>query len=206
MCFTAVEFPDDPNVVGIKYWYACTFEDVKVGDGVIAPLGRHNNLQKGIVREVRFEYEYNAPYPVYLIKYVKEVVRPARSFEMYEITKKRVLNPTVTSMDIYAPLVAKKAEPGQFVILRVDEDGERIPLTVAGYDREAGTVEIIFQIVGATPMKLNLKNEGDCLADFCGPLGCATETEGLKKVCIVGGGVGCAIALPVARKLHELGC
>ena len=206
MCFTAVEFPDDPNVVGIKYWYACTYEDVKVGDGVIAPLGRHNNLQKGIVREVRFEYEYNAPYPVYLIKYVKEVVRPARSFEMYEITKKRVLNPTVTSMDIYAPLVAKKAEPGQFVILRVDEDGERIPLTVAGYDREAGTVEIIFQIVGATTMKLNLKNEGDCLADFCGPLGCATETEGLKKVCIVGGGVGCAIALPVARKLHELGC
>ncbi len=206
MCFTAVEFPDDPNVVGIKYWYACTYEDVKVGDGVIAPLGRHNNLQKGIVREVRFEYEFNAPYPVYLIKYVKEVVRPARSFEMYEITKKRVLNPTVTSMDIYAPLVAKKAEPGQFVILRVDEDGERIPLTVAGYDREAGTVEIIFQIVGATTMKLNLKNEGDCLADFCGPLGCATETEGLKKVCIVGGGVGCAIALPVARKLHELGC
>ena len=125
---------------------------------------------------------------------------------MYEIKTKRVLNPTVTMMDIYAPLVAKKAEPGQFVILRVDEDGERIPLTVAGYDREAGTVKIIFQIVGATTMKLNQKEAGECLADFCGPLGRATETDGLKKVCIVGGGVGCAIALPVAQKLHSLGC
>ncbi len=125
---------------------------------------------------------------------------------MYEIKTKRVLNPTVTMMDIYAPLVAKKAEPGQFVILRVDEDGERIPLTVAGYDREAGTVKIIFQIVGATTMKLNQKEASECLADFCGPLGRATETDGLKKVCIVGGGVGCAIALPVAQKLHSLGC
>lgn len=125
---------------------------------------------------------------------------------MYEIKTKRVLNPTVTMMDIYAPLVAKKAEPGQFVILRVDEEGERIPLTVAGYDREAGTVKIIFQIVGATTMKLNQKEAGECLADFCGPLGRATETDGLKKVCIVGGGVGCAIALPVAQKLHSLGC
>lgn len=125
---------------------------------------------------------------------------------MYEIKSKRELNSTVTMMDIYAPLVAKKAQPGQFVILRVDSDGERIPLTVAGYDRAAGTVKIIFQIVGATTMKLNRKLVGESLSDFCGPLGCATETEGLKKVCIVGGGVGCAIALPVAQKLHELGC
>lgn len=125
---------------------------------------------------------------------------------MYEIKTKRILNPTVTMMDIYAPLVAKKAEPGQFIILRVDEDGERIPLTVAGYDRQAGTVKIIFQIVGATTMKLNQKEVGESLADFCGPLGRATETDGLKKVCIIGGGVGCAIALPVAQKLHELGC
>ena len=125
---------------------------------------------------------------------------------MYEIKTKRALNPTVTMMDIYAPLVARKAEPGQFIILRVDEDGERIPLTVAGYDRQSGTVKIIFQIVGATTMKLNQKEVGESLADFCGPLGRATETDGLKKVCIIGGGVGCAIALPVAQKLHELGC
>lgn len=125
---------------------------------------------------------------------------------MYRIVKKRVLNPTVTMMDIYAPLVAKKAKAGQFIILRVDEEGERIPLTVAGYDRTFGTVKIIFQIVGATTMKLNAKNEGDYIADFCGPLGCATEMEGLKKVCVVGGGVGCAIALPVAQRLNELGC
>lgn len=125
---------------------------------------------------------------------------------MYKIVRKRVLNPTVTEMDIYAPLVAKKAEAGQFIILRVDEEGERIPLTVAGYDREEGTVRIIFQIVGGTTMRLNLKNEGEYIADFVGPLGCATHTEGLKKVCIVGGGVGCAIALPVAQKLHSLGC
>lgn len=125
---------------------------------------------------------------------------------MYRIVRKRILNPTVTMMDVYAPLVAKKAKAGQFIILRVDEDGERIPLTVAGYDRAMGTVKIIFQIVGATTMKLNAKNEGDYIADFCGPLGCATEVEGLKKVCVVGGGVGCAIALPVAQRLHELGC
>lgn len=100
---------------------------------------------------------------------------------MYRIVKKRVLNPTVTMMDIYAPLVAKKAKAGQFIILRVDEEGERIPLTVAGYDRTFGTVKIIFQIVGATTMKLNAKNEGDYIADFCGPLGCATEVDGLKK-------------------------
>ena len=124
---------------------------------------------------------------------------------MYKIVKKRVLNPTVTMMDIYAPLVAKKAEAGQFIILRVGEDGERIPLTVAGYDREAGTVKIIFQIVGGTTMLLNAKNEGEYIQDFVGPLGCATHTDGVKKVCIVGGGVGCAIALPVAQKFHELG-
>ncbi len=125
---------------------------------------------------------------------------------MFKITDKRVLNPTVTMMDIYAPLVAKKAQAGQFIILRVDEDGERIPLTVAGYDREAGTVKIIFQTVGATTMLLNNKNKGDYIQDFVGPLGCPTRTDGIKKVCIVGGGVGCAIALPVAQKFHELGC
>ena len=125
---------------------------------------------------------------------------------MYKIVKKKVLNPTVTLMEIDAPLIAKKAEPGQFIILRVDEDGERIPLTVAGYDREAGTVRIIFQIVGATTEKLNHLEEGDCIHDFVGPLGVPTHTDGLKKVCVVGGGVGCAIALPVAEKLHDLGC
>ena len=125
---------------------------------------------------------------------------------MYKIVRKKVLNPTVTLMDIEAPLVAKKAEPGQFIILRVDDEGERIPLTIADYDREKGTVTIIFQIVGATTEKLNLKNEGDYISDFVGPLGKKTETDGLKKVAVVGGGVGCAIAFPVAKKLHKLGC
>ena len=125
---------------------------------------------------------------------------------MYKILKKRILNPAVTCMSIDAPLVARKAEPGQFIILRVDEEGERIPLTIAGYDRSAGTVDIIFQIVGATTQKLNHKEEGQFIADFVGPLGKPTETVGVKKVCIVGGGVGCDIALPVARKLHEMGC
>ena len=125
---------------------------------------------------------------------------------MYKIVKKKALNPTVTMMDIEAPLVAKKAEAGQFIILRVNEDGERIPLTVAGYDRVAGTVKIIFQIVGATTELLNHKDEGEYIQDFVGPLGVATHVEGLKKVCIVGGGVGCAIALPIAQKLHEMGC
>ncbi len=125
---------------------------------------------------------------------------------MYKIVKKRELNSTVTMMDIYAPLVAKKAQAGQFIILRVDEEGERIPLTVAGFDREAGTVKIIFQIVGATTMMLNAKNEGESITDFVGPLGCPTRTDGVKKVCIVGGGVGCAIALPVAQKFKSLGC
>lgn len=125
---------------------------------------------------------------------------------MYKIVKKRELNSTVTMMDIYAPLVAKKAEAGQFIILRVDENGERIPLTVAGFDREAGTVKIIFQIVGGTTMRLNAKKEGEYIQDFVGPLGCATKTDGVKKVCLVGGGVGCAIALPVAQKFKALGC
>lgn len=125
---------------------------------------------------------------------------------MYKIVSKTELNATVTKMEILAPFVAAKAEPGQFIILRVDENGERIPLTIAGYDREKGTVTIIFQIVGATTEKLNHLNEGECLHDFVGPLGVATKIDGLKKVCIVGGGVGCAIALPIAQKLHELGC
>ena len=124
---------------------------------------------------------------------------------MYRIVKKEVLNPTVTRMEIEAPLIAKKAEPGQFIILRVDEKGERIPLTVADFDRERGTVTIIFQIVGATTEKLNHLEEGACLQDFVGPLGRPSETEGLKKVAVIGGGVGCAIAYPVAKKLHQQG-
>ena len=125
---------------------------------------------------------------------------------MYRIMKKRELNPTVTLMDIEAPLVDAKALPGQFIILRVDEEGERIPLTVAGTDKASGAVTIIFQIVGATTYLLNQKNEGDCIQDFVGPLGEPTKLDGLKKACIVGGGVGCAIAWPIARALHEKGC
>ena len=125
---------------------------------------------------------------------------------MYRIAKKQCLNPTVTLMEIEAPAIAKTAEPGQFIILRVDEEGERIPLTIADFDREAGTVTIIFQIVGATTQKLNNKEEGEFICDFAGPLGVATHTEGLKKVAVVGGGVGCAIAYPIAKKLHHLGC
>ncbi len=125
---------------------------------------------------------------------------------MFEIVRKKALNPTVTLMDIQAPLVARKAEPGQFIILRTDETGERIPLTIADFDREKGIVTIIFQIVGATTEKLNHMNVGDHLQDFVGPLGKPTETEGLKKVAVVGGGVGCAIAYPIAKKLHEQGC
>ena len=124
---------------------------------------------------------------------------------MYKILHKKILNPTVTQMDIEAPLVARKAQPGQFIILRVDEDGERIPLTVAGYDREAGWVRIIFQIVGATTTALNQKEAGEYIRDFVGPLGVPTHLDGLNRVCIVGGGVGCAIALPIAQKLHEMG-
>ncbi len=125
---------------------------------------------------------------------------------MYKIVRKKVLNNTVTMMDILSPLVAKKAEPGQFIILRVNEDGERIPLTIAGFNREEGTVKIIFQTVGATTKRLSALNEGDFIKDFAGPLGVATKTDGIKKVCIVGGGVGCAIALPIAEKLFNQGC
>lgn len=124
---------------------------------------------------------------------------------MYKIVKKRVLNPTVTLMEIEAPLVSRKAQAGQFIILRVNEDGERIPLTVAGCNPEEGTVRIIFQVVGGTTELLNHKNEGEYITDFVGPLGRATETDGVKKVCVVGGGVGCAIALPIAEKFHSLG-
>ena len=125
---------------------------------------------------------------------------------MFRIVKKEPLNPSVTRMSIAAPLVAKKVQPGQFIILRVEENGERIPLTVAGYDREAGTVDIIFQIVGATTEKLNHKQQGETIPDFVGPLGKSTETEGLKRVAVIGGGVGCAIAFPVTKKLFEQGC
>lgn len=124
---------------------------------------------------------------------------------MFKILEKRELNPTETLMKIEAPLIARKAKPGQFIILRVDEDGERIPLTVGGTDEKTGSVTIIFQIVGATTMKLNHKKEGEYLADFVGPLGKPTEMEGLKSVCVVGGGLGNAIALPIAQALHKQG-
>ena len=124
---------------------------------------------------------------------------------MFKIVKRRELNPTVTELVIEAPLIAKKAKAGQFIIIRAKADSERIPLTIAGYDREAGTVTIIFQVVGAGTMELNTLPEGGFVHDFVGPLGKATEIEGLKKVCVVGGGVGCAIALPVAQALHAQG-
>ncbi len=124
---------------------------------------------------------------------------------MFQIVSKKYLNSTVCEMMIKAPLVAKKAQAGEFIILRVDEDGERIPLTVAGFDRKKGLVRIIFQIVGATTMKLGHKNEGEYISDFVGPLGKETEVEGLKKVCVVGGGVGSAIALPLAERLYREG-
>ena len=124
---------------------------------------------------------------------------------MYRIVTKEALKPTVILYEIEAPMVAKKAQPGQFIILRVDENGERIPITIHDYDREKGTVTIIVQTVGATTEKLSHKQQGDYLHDFVGPLGKPTETEGKKKVCVVGGGVGCAIALPVAQALHEQG-
>ena len=127
------------------------------------------------------------------------------SDSMYKILKKEALNPTVMRMVIEAPFVAKKALAGQFIILRVDENGERIPLTIADYDREAGTITIIFQIVGATTTLLSKKEEGECLVDFVGPLGNPSKTEGYKKVAVIGGGVGCAIAYPVAKALHENG-
>ena len=124
---------------------------------------------------------------------------------MFKVISRESLNPTVSRMVIEAPAVAKKAQPGQFIILRVDEDGERIPLTIADYDREKGYITIIYQIVGGTTKALDAKNSGDHISDFVGPLGRPTETDGIKKVAVIGGGVGCAIALPVAKKLHELG-
>lgn len=125
---------------------------------------------------------------------------------MFPIVKKRVLNETVTLMEIEAPLVACKALPGQFIIFRIDEEGERIPLTIAGYDREKGTVTIIFQKVGYTTMKLDTLNEGDALLDFVGPLGEPSHTEGVKRAAVIGGGLGVAIAYPQAKALHEAGC
>ena len=124
---------------------------------------------------------------------------------MYKIVEKKILNPTVIQLWIEAPLVANKARPGQFIILRVDEEGERIPLTVAGVDKAKGAVKIIFQVVGGTTKKLSYKEAGEYIQDFVGPLGVATHLDGLKKVCIVGGGVGCAIAMPIAEALHEMG-
>ncbi len=124
---------------------------------------------------------------------------------MYQIIRRRELNSSVTEMEILAPLVAKKAKPGQFIILRVNDEGERIPLTIAGADPAEGTVKIIFQIVGATTIQLNQKHAGEFIQDFTGPLGKPTEIEGKKKVCVIGGGVGCAIAMPVAKALHEQG-
>ena len=124
---------------------------------------------------------------------------------MYKILTKKILNPTVTLMEVDAPMIAKKAEPGQFIILRVDAEGERIPLTIADFDREKGTITIIFQIVGATTEKLNHLEEGEFIHDFVGPLGVPSHTEGLKKVAVVGGGVGCAIAYPIAKEMHEKG-
>lgn len=125
---------------------------------------------------------------------------------MFPIVKKRVLNETVTLMEVEAPLVARKALPGQFIIFRIDEEGERIPLTIAGYDREKGTVTIIFQKVGYTTMKLDTLNEGDALLDFVGPLGEPSHTEGVKRAAVIGGGLGVAIAYPQAKALHEAGC
>ena len=125
---------------------------------------------------------------------------------MYKIVRKKELNDAVTLMDIEAPFVAKKAKAGQFIIFRIDEQSERVPLTIAGYDREKGTVSIIFQKVGFSTKALGALNEGDYIRDFVGPLGKPTDVEGKKRVCVVGGGVGCAIALPIAEKLHKEGC
>ena len=124
---------------------------------------------------------------------------------MYKIVSKKILNPTVIQMEIESPFVAKKAKPGQFIILRVDEDGERIPLTVAGTNKEKGTTKIIFQVVGSTTEKLKHKEEGEYISDFVGPLGMPTHTDGVERVCIIGGGVGCAIAMPIAEEFHRLG-
>ncbi len=124
---------------------------------------------------------------------------------MYKIIHKKILNPFVTQMEIEAPLVAKKAKAGQFIILRSDDEAERIPLTIAGCNQEEGTVKIIFQLVGAGTIRLGAKNEGDYISDFVGPLGVPTHTDGIENVCVIGGGVGCAIAMPVAEEFHRLG-
>ncbi len=124
---------------------------------------------------------------------------------MYKIVRKQVLNPSVSLMEIEAPMIAKKAQPGQFIILRVDDNGERIPFTIAEYDREKGTVTIIFQIVGKTTQELNQLEEGDFLRDFVGPLGVASHLEGYHRVAVIGGGLGTAIAYPQAKELHRLG-
>ena len=124
---------------------------------------------------------------------------------MFKIVRKKELNPSVTLMEIEAPFIAKKAKAGQFIIFRIDELGERVPLTIAGYDREKGTVTIIFQKVGFSTIALGNLNEGDHIRDFVGPLGKPTHTEGVKRVCVVGGGVGCAIALPSAAAFKEAG-
>ena len=124
---------------------------------------------------------------------------------MYKIVRKKELNAAVTMMEIEAPFVARKAQAGQFIIFRVDEKSERVPLTIAGYDREKGTVSIIFQKVGLSTNMLGMMEEGDYIQDFVGPLGRPTETEGLKRVCVVGGGVGCAIALPSAQAFKDAG-
>jgi len=124
---------------------------------------------------------------------------------MNKILKKESLNPTVSKMVIDAPLVAKKAEAGQFIILRPLKESERIPLTIADYDRDNGTITIIYQIVGATTMQLDSLKEGEYIEDFVGPLGTPSKLDGLKKVAIIGGGVGCAIAYPVAKKIKSLG-
>ena len=125
---------------------------------------------------------------------------------MYKILEKKTLNPVVTLMKIHAPLIAEKAKPGQFIILRVDENGERIPLTISDSDTEKGSVTIVFQIIGATTQALNMKNAGEYIQDFVGPLGRGTEIDGLKKVAVISGGVGGAIAYPVAKRLHKQGC
>lgn len=124
---------------------------------------------------------------------------------MYKIVKKEVLNPTVSLIEVEAPYIARKAEPGQFIILRVDEKGERIPFTIADYDREKGTVTVIFQVVGKTTQCLNELNAGDSLQDFVGPLGVASNFDGVKNVAVIGGGLGTAIAYPQAKKLNSMG-
>ena len=136
----------------------------------------------------------------------KDICPMKRMIVMFKILNKENLNDTVVAITVHAPRIAAKAEPGQFVILRADSDGERIPLTIADFDRAGGSVTIIFQIVGATTLKLSHMNKGDFIPDFAGPLGKPTYTDGLKKVAVIGGGVGCAIAYPVAKKLHEIGC